>query len=90
MRANHFVAPYAYLDIWVLDPKTLEVLDHQVSLESRKVADDYGGIDLNDERAREFVASRFILVVQDSVRDAVRKTELRGTVEVGNVKPVDP
>ena len=87
--ARDHVAPYAYLDIWVLDPKTLEVLDHQVSLESRKLSDNHGGIDFTEEQSREFVVSRFVMVVQDSVREAVRKTELRGTVEVGPVKPVE-
>ena len=39
IQANVFVAPYSFIDIWVLDPETFEILDHGQSLDHQKMYD---------------------------------------------------
>lgn len=89
VQANYYVAPYSYIETWVLDPRTLEVLDKRTTYDSQKLVDPYGALDLNQSISKEFFAARIVALIDHSVQDAVRATELRGTVEVSPGKPVD-
>ena len=90
IQSNFFVAPYSFIEVWVLDPKTLNVLDRGVSMEHQKLYDPKSGsLNMLDNVRSEVLADRFVGLIQSSVAAAVAETERRGTVQVrdrGEVK----
>ncbi len=83
IQSNHFVAPYSFIEVWVLDPKTLNVLDRGVSLEHQKLYDpNSASLNLFDNVRSDVLADRFVGLIQSSVAAAVAETERRGTVQV--------
>jgi hypothetical protein len=87
--ANYFVAPYSFIAVWVLDPKTLAVLDKHEVFRHQKLHDPLSdAVNITRNVGPSFLALEFTDLVGLSVREAVRETVLRGKVEVGNVKPV--
>jgi hypothetical protein len=85
IQANTFIAPYSALRIWVLDPETLAVLESREVVDHEKIADQYAGttqLELKD------LSTGLFNVIERSVSEAVRDTELRGRVEVSPGKPV--
>jgi hypothetical protein len=90
-RSVIYVAPYAYLTIWILDPKTLAVLDRQDRFDSRKLANPGSGTsDLIEGIGREFIAKQIVAVIGRSVHEAIGRSELAGKVEVHEVREVKP
>lgn len=91
ISTNYFVAPYSYIEVWVLDAKTLAVLDKQRSLENRKLFDPRSDSqDLARNIDKRVLAAHIANVVDLSVREAVMHTELRGKVEVTEPREVKP
>jgi hypothetical protein len=89
IAANSFAAPYSFVQIWVLDPKTLEVLDRSSSFQHRKLTDASGNLGGNLSKGHaEFLNAQLVDVIQLSVGDAVEATIQRGTVEVQEKGPV--
>jgi hypothetical protein len=87
--ANHYVAPFTYVDVWVLDPKTLAVLDKSTSLGHRKLADRTGRVSSIAAGGWGFVAGQLLEQVDASVLHAVEaNAALRGAVEVRSRGPV--
>ena len=83
IQSNFFVAPYSFIEVWVLDPKTLNVLDRGVSMEHQKLYDPKSGsLNMFDNVRSEVLADRFVGLIQSSVAAAVAETEKRGTVQV--------
>ena len=83
IQSNFFVAPYSFIEVWVLDPKTLHVLDKGVSMEHQKLYDPKSGsLDLLSNVKSEVLADRFVGLIRSSVAAAVAETERRGTVQV--------
>jgi hypothetical protein len=93
IKARTFVAPFSYIEIWVLDPKTLAVLDKQQGFDSQKLAEPSYKAPLSDADAQKYVANRFVNLVELSIGEAVKHSEvnlLPGKVEVGPVRVVEP
>ncbi|HKE38911.1 MAG TPA: hypothetical protein VKG21_03650 [Casimicrobiaceae bacterium] len=99
IRARTFVAPFSYVGIWIVDPKTLVVLDHQQEFDEQRLANDPhlvpspGGLDLDESGTQSYVFSRLSRLIESSVADAVMHSEIaamRGKVEVGPVREVPP
>jgi hypothetical protein len=93
IRARTFIAPFSYIEVWVLDPKTLAVLDKQQGLDSQKLAEPSYKAPLSDADVQEYLAKRFVNLVELSIGEAVKHSEvnlLPGKVEVGPVKVVEP
>jgi hypothetical protein len=103
VRARTFIAPFSYIGIWIVDARTLAVLDHQQAFDSQKLADDPhffpgvspGGLDLDRSRIQNYVLSRFSNVIESSVAEAVNRSEIaarRSKVDVGPIRevPADP
>jgi hypothetical protein len=88
MSVNYFVAPFFYMQLWVLSARTLEVLDHQKVLDSRKIYDPKLG--RRQKFSDEFLAAQFSGVIEASVQRAAGDTVLRGQVETGPVREVPP
>jgi len=94
IKARTFIAPFSYIEVWVLDPKTLAVVDRQQGFDSQKLAEPpEKALDLTDGEAREYVTKRITALIDVSIGTAVVHAEpslRRGTVEVGPVKEVQP
>jgi hypothetical protein len=91
LAASTFVAPYSFIEVWVLDPRTLEVIDRTTQYTHRKLADDSGHVTgilagFHDD----FLATQIVQVVQSAARDAVEDAGLRGKVQVHEKGPVSP
>jgi hypothetical protein len=88
IASNSFAAPFAFVEVWTLDPRTLEVLDKHASYGHRKLADERGRIDgIIDGSNKEFLASQIVLQVQESVAEAIAAS-LQGSVDVKEKGPV--
>ena len=88
---SHFVAPYYFAKIWILDPESLTVLDTEVIHEHVKLNDpNSNALDMSQVVSRHYLATRIVEQVEASTAEAVKRSELRGTVEVkerGEAKP---
>lgn len=91
VHANNFVAPYSYLKVWVVEAKTLAVLEQAEVFGHRKLADPLNGkFDLRDDATREFLAKSILGVIDRSVGDALQQTELAGRVDIREIREVRP
>ena len=90
IAANTFVAPFAFVEIVTLDPKTLAVLDRSTNYGHRKLADESAKLDgIIDGSNREFLASQIVEVVQASTAEAMASGILKGKVDVREKGPVN-
>ena len=91
IAANTFVAPFTFIEVWALDPRTLEVLDRGTRYGHRKLADFKASLDgIVQGNHSEFLARQIVEVVQGAVREAVTETTVRGSVEVKDKGAVAP
>jgi hypothetical protein len=94
IRSTTYLAPYSYITVWILDPKTLAVLDKQERFDNQKLADPTSeSLDMNQSINKVYLASRIVNVIEKSVHAGVMGTELggrRGKVEVREVGVVKP
>ena len=88
VRVNYFVAPFSYMELWVLNARTLEVIDHQKVFDSKKIYDPKLGP--RQKVSDEFLVAQFAGVIEASVQRAAGDTVLRGQVETGPVREVPP
>jgi hypothetical protein len=80
---SHFVAPFYFAKIWILDPESLAVLDTEVIHEHVKLNDpDSTSLDMSKVVSQHYLAQRIVQQVEASTADAVRRSELRGRVDV--------
>src|SRR5262249_22167387 len=94
IRARTFVAPFSYIAVWILDPKTLTVIDRQEGLDSQKLAQPpEKPLDLSQADGQKYIVMRIANLIDLSVGDAVTRSEVnarRGIVEIGPIKEVTP
>ena len=95
IKARIFLAPFSYITVWVLDPKTLAVLDKQQSFDNQKLAEraHKPALDLSKGDAQKYLLGRIASLIELSVGAAVMQSEIRlprGEVEVGPIKEVAP
>jgi len=92
-RARTFVAPFSYINVWVLDPKTLEVLDRQRSLDHQKLAESVNTPRMSQTEMQAYLARRIIGLIETSAGEAVLRSDAtlrRGEVEIRTIKRVPP
>jgi hypothetical protein len=89
--ANGFFAPYFYATLWELDAASMEVIAKRDVFHHKKMSSD------NDQVPAQIDASAYARInvqlanlVNQSIQDALKKTDLAGKVEVRHVKEVDP
>jgi len=88
INANQFVAPYVFVKIWILDPRTLEVTDSQEVFDYVKLWDPRADtMDLSEVIPRRELAKRIVELAMHATEEAVKRTELRGKVEVNERGP---
>jgi hypothetical protein len=95
IKARTFLAPFSYIAVWVLDPKTLAVLDKQQGFDNQKLAERHHkpALDLSQIDAQQYLVGRIVTLINTSIGAAVMNSELnerRGKVEVGEPELVDP
>jgi len=94
IKARTFIAPFSYIAVWVLDPKTLAVLDRQEGFDSQKLAQPpEKPLDLSQADGQKYIVMRIANLIDLSVGDAVTRSEVnarRGIVEIGPIKEVTP
>src|SRR5215472_1118112 len=94
IKARTFIAPFSYIAVWVLDPKTLTVIDREEGFDSQKLAQPLEKpLDLSQAEGQKYIAMRIANLIDLSVGEAVMHSEValrRGTVEVGPFKEVKP
>lgn len=81
--ASRYLAPFLFAKISILDPVTLQVLDVQEIYDHDKIFDpDSGAMEMNRSIDRKVLATRILERVESSALEAVRRSELRGSVDV--------
>jgi len=89
--ASRYVAPFLVAKIRILDPATLEVLDTQEIVDHEKLFDpDSGAVDMNRSIDRRTLALRIVARIEASALEALRRSELRGRVDVHERGEVPP
>jgi hypothetical protein len=89
IAANSYVAPFAFVEIWVLDPKTLAVLGRSANYGHRKLTDETAALTgIINGSNKDFLARQIVEVVQTSTSDALANGILRGEVEIREKGPV--
>jgi hypothetical protein len=94
IKARTFVAPFSYIAIWILDPKTLAVIDRQEGFNNQKLAQPLNKpLDFSSGDGQKYIAMRISNLIDMSIGEAVTNSAVnarRGVVEHGPVKEVKP
>jgi hypothetical protein len=89
IAANTFVAPFAFVEVFTLEPKTLEVLDRSANYGHRKLTDETGKANgILYAENKEFLARQIVEIVQSSTAEAMANGILKGSVDVREKGPV--
>jgi hypothetical protein len=92
-KAKTFIAPYSYIKVWVLDPKTLEILDMQQGFDSQKLAEQRHKPSMEPTDWQNYVASRIVTLIELSVGEAVLRSDIivpKGKGTAGPIRRIDP
>jgi hypothetical protein len=92
-RARHYAAPFSFIEIWILDAKTLKVLDRQQRFDNIKVYDPRSESLLISQNVSPQVLMKYVSsLIERSVDAAVTHTGAlpkRGDVDVGAIKEIN-
>jgi len=90
LRRNRYVALYYYAKLFILDAKTLQVLESSPWLIDEKIHDSNSTtINIARSLSLEQLSSRLEVFVEKASTQALNRA-LGGTVEPGEIKPVLP
>jgi len=88
---SHFVAPFYFAKVWIIDPASLQVLDTEIIHDHVKLNDpDSNDFDMAKVTPQHYLAQRIVQQVETSTVEAVKRTELKGKVEVTDKGEVPP
>jgi len=88
---SHFIAPFYFAKVWIVDPASLQVLDTEVIHEHVKLNDpNSNDFDMAKVVPHHYLAQRIVQQVETSTLEAVKRTELKGKVEVNEKGEVAP
>lgn len=88
-KSKRYVAPFSYISTYVLDAKTLKVLEKNNRHDFQKLFDPMStALDVANSIPTEFLAARIARLVERSVGKSVRDIDDKARIEVGDVKPV--
>lgn len=74
-QSNFFIAPYSYIQIWLLDPKTLNLNEKRRVTENKKLFNsDNRTIDVTRSVETAVLSKRVVELVELTVRQAVKDT----------------
>jgi hypothetical protein len=92
-KAKTYIAPYSYIKVWVLDPKTLEILDMQQGFDSQKLAEQRHKPSMDMAEWQNYLAGRIVALIEMSVSEAILRSEInapKGSTNVGPIRRIDP
>ncbi|HVG04753.1 MAG TPA: hypothetical protein VM937_07390 [Burkholderiaceae bacterium] len=90
MRKNNYIALYYYAKLFILDAKTLQVLEESPWLIDEKIHNTSSdAINIAKSLTIEQLSSRLEAFAEKASGEALNKT-LRGTIVPGEIKPVAP
>lgn len=89
VKSKVYVAPFSYLSLYVLDAKTMNVLEKNTRHDFRKLFDPKStALDVAKSIDLAFLGENIESLVERSVMKAVKDVEDKARVEVGDVKTV--
>jgi hypothetical protein len=89
VKSKVYVAPFSYLSLYVLDAKTMNVLEKNTRHDFRKLFDPKStALDVAKSIDIAFLGENIESLVERSVMKAVKDVEDKARVEVGDVKTV--
>ena len=87
VRTARYLAPYFYTQLWILDAKTLQVLDTEERYDFQKIYDPHSSaLDVQQSFTPEQLSGHLEKFVERSAARSLR--EAIGTVTVGEPKPI--
>jgi hypothetical protein len=90
-KSKVYVAPYSYLTTYVLDAKTMRVIEKNTRHDFRKLYDPKStALDVANNIDLAFLGENIEGLVERSVMRSVRDVADKARVEIGDVKPVQP
>lgn len=89
VRSKRYVAPFSYISTYVIDPRTMTVIEKNNRHDFQKLFDPNSpALDVANTIPTEFLVSRIERLIERSASKSVNDKEGPATVEVGDVKPV--
>jgi hypothetical protein len=90
-RSKQYVAPFSYIQVYTLDPKTLKVIEKNARHDFQKLSDpEATAIDVEKSLTPEFLASRIERLIERSAARAAGEAEDAVRIDIGNIKEVKP
>jgi hypothetical protein len=92
IRSRRYAAPFSFIDVWVLDPKTLQVLDRQRRFDALKLFDPKeDDLHITQNVSEKVLMTNAFNLIDRSVSAAVAHSEVLnlGIVHVGDPKRVE-
>jgi len=94
VRNQRYTAPFSFIEVWVLDAKTMKVIDRQRRFDNKKLFDPLAGTQNITQNIDKTVLMKNVAsLIERSTFAAVTHSEIlnrRGLVDVGNVKEAKP
>jgi hypothetical protein len=91
VKSKVFVAPYSYLTTYVLDARTMRVIEQNTRHDFRKLFDPKStALDVEKNVDLGFLGENVESLVERSVMRSVKDVVEKARVEVGDVKPIQP
>lgn len=88
-RSSTFIAPFFYTRLWILDPRTLEVIESEGRYDYRKLFDpEWTALDVAKNLPPDQLATELVTFTERASARAVR--EALGVVTITDPKPVAP
>jgi len=88
-RSRRYVAPYSYTQLWVLDAKTLQILEKNDRYDNQKLFDPKStAINVADAISTEFLATQVVELTERSAAKSLSGTAVGTSVEIGEIRPV--
>jgi hypothetical protein len=89
VRSKRYVAPFSYISTYVIDPRTMRVIEKNNRHDFQKLFDPNSpALDVANSIPTDFLVSRIETLIERSAAKSVNDKEGPATVEVGEVKPV--
>jgi hypothetical protein len=94
VRNVRYSAPFSFIEVWVLDPKTLKVVDRQRRFDNKKLFDPYASAaNITQNIDKTVMMKNVASLIERSTYAAVTHSAIlnsRGMVDVGNVREAKP
>lgn len=88
-RSKQYMAPFSYIQVYVLDAKTLKVLEKNSRHDYTKLSDPTSAaINIEKSMTPEFLATRMTRLIERSAAAALGATDTGTSVHIGDVKAV--